>query len=328
MENDNMTMMAMYHDVYGAPDTLALREIARPRIGEREVLIRVQAAALHVGDCFSVRGTPFLMRLYSGLFRPKNGVPGFDVAGRVEAVGARVTRFEPGDQVFGACFGACAEFAATGEDQLAHAPANLPLEQAAALPTSALAALHGLRDAGKLQAGQKILINGAAGGVGSFAVQIARSLGAEVTGVCSTANLDLVRSIGAHHVIDYTREDFTERAGSYDLILDNIENRSLSEIRRALTPAGTLVLNSGTGASGLKMMVRLIKPLLLAPFVRHTLRRYLSRANHQDLVVLKELVESGKLRPVIDRRFSLAAIPEALHYIESGHARGKVLVTL
>ena len=320
-------MRAIVHDAYGPPELLELREIDRPILDEGGVLVRVHAAALHVGDSFALRGTPLPMRMMTGLLRPKYGVPGFDLAGQVEAVGSGVKRFKPGDEVFGVCNGSCAEYASTKEDLLAPKPANLRLEQAAALPTSALAALHGLRNAGKIRAGQKVLINGAAGGVGTFAVQIAKSFGAEVTGVCSTANVDLVRSLGADHVIDYTREDFT-RGGPYDLIFDNVENRSLSECRRALTPNGTLVLNSGTGARGIEMLARLLKPLVVSPFVRQNLRRFLSTPNHQDLLVLKDLVEAGKLRPVIDRTFPLSRTAEALRHIEDGHARGKVVVTV
>ena len=207
-------------------------------------------------------------------------------------------------------------------------PANLTLEEAAAIPTSALAALHALRDVGKVQPGQKVLINGASGGVGTFAVQIAKSFGAEVTGVCSTRNVDMVRSIGADHVIDYTQEDFTEGGPRYDLIFDNVENRSLKDCRRALSSNGTLILNSGTGARGIGFWVRLIKPLVLSPFVHQSLRRYLSVPNHKDLVVLKELVESGKIKPVIDKTYPLRETPAALVHIEAGHARGKVVITV
>jgi NADPH:quinone reductase-like Zn-dependent oxidoreductase len=321
-------MKAIVHDAYGPPELLELRDIDRPAIDDAEVLVRVHAAGLHVGDCFGVRGSPFAMRIVTGLLKPKKGIPGFDLAGQVDAVGKSVTRFKPGDEVFGACNGSCAEYASTAESQLALKPANLSLVEAAALPTSALAALHGLRDAGKIQAGQKVLINGASGGVGTFAVQIAKSFGAEVTGVCSTANVELVRSLGADYVIDYTREDFTLREGHYDLIFDNVENRSLAECRRALTPVGTLILNSGTGAQGIEMLIRLVKPLVVSPFVRQKLRRYLSTPNHEDLVVVKDLVESGKLRPVIERTYPLAKTAEALRHIETGHVRGKVVVTL
>ena len=321
-------MRAIVHDKYGSFDVLHIRDIDKPVAKNDEVLVRVRAAGLHVGDCFGVRGAPFAMRLVTGLIKPKHGVPGFDVAGRVEAVGTNVRQFRPGDEVFGACNGACAEYACAGQDKLALKPANLTFEEAAAVPTSALAALHALRDVGKVQSGQRVLINGASGGVGMFAVQIAKSFGAEVTGVCSTTNVDTVRSIGADHVIDYTRQDFTQGGKRYDLVFDNVENRSLSDCRRALTPGGTLILNSGTGPHGIGMLIRLVKPLVLSPFVRQDLRRYLSVPKHQDLVILKELVESGKLRPVIDRTYPLHETPAALGYIEGGHARGKVVITL
>lgn len=320
-------MKAIAHDAYGAFDVLSLRDVDKPVVKDSEVLVRVHAAGLHIGDCFGVRGAPFVMRLATGLFKPKPGIPGFDLAGRVEAVGSRVTQFRPADEVFGAGHGTCAEYASVAASTLARKPANLTFEQAAALPTSALAALHALRDVGKVRSGQKVLINGASGGVGTFAVQIGRAFGAEVTGVCSTANVDLVRSIGAHHVVDYTRQDFTRGDERYDLILDNVENRSLSECRRALRPGGTLILNSGTGATGMRMLLRLVKPLVLSPFVRQDLRRYLSMPNDRDLAVLKALVESGKLAPVIDRTYPLQEAPAALRYIESGRARGKVVVT-
>lgn len=321
-------MQAMFHDRYGAFDVLGLRELPRPAPAAGEVLVRVAAAGLHVGDCFGVRGEPWAMRMVSGLLRPKVGVPGFDVAGTVEAVGAGVTRLRPGDEVFGSSQGTCAEYVCAREDRLAPRPANLSLVQAAALPTSGLAALHGLRDAAKVRAGQSVLIVGASGGVGSFAVQVARALGAEVTGVCGPTNVELVRSIGAAHVIDYTREDFTAGPRRWDVILDNIEDRPLAACRRALTPDGTLVLNSGTGATGVRMMLRLLAPLVLAPFVRHTLRRFLSAPTTADLMVLRQLAESGQLAPVIDRTVALAEVPAALAYIEQGHARGKVVVTM
>jgi NADPH:quinone reductase-like Zn-dependent oxidoreductase len=322
------TMRAIVHDEYGPPDVLSVREIDKPVIKADQVLVRVHAAGLHVGDCFGVRGAPFPMRLASGLLKPRYGVPGFDVAGVVEAVGNSVTQFHPGDEVFGACRGACAEYASAGEDKLALKPTNLALEEAAAIPTSALAALHALRDAGKVEPGQRVLINGASGGVGTFAVQIAKSFGAHVTGVCGTTNVSMVRSIGADNVIDYTQEDFTQGGQTYDLVLDNVENRTLSDCRRVLTPGGTLIVNSGTGARGFRLLVRLVKPLVLSPFTRQTLRRYLSTPNHRDLVALKELVESGKLTPVIDRTYQLHETPAALRAIEAGHTRGKVVVVL
>jgi NADPH:quinone reductase-like Zn-dependent oxidoreductase len=321
-------MKAIVQDRYGSIEALEAREIARPEIGDGEVLVRVHAASLNIGVVFGVKGAPLPMRLESGLLRPKYGVPGYDFAGQVEAVGSGVEEFQPGDEVYGVGNGTCAEYARVPEDKLALKPAGLSYEEAAALPVSALAALHGLRDVGKLQPGQKVLINGASGGVGSFAVQIAKALGAEVTGVTSTSNVTLVRSLGADHVIDYTREDFTEGGPCYDLIFDNVENRPLRECRRALAPRGTLVLNSGTGARGLAMMVRLAQPFVLSPFTQQNLRRYLSHPNRADLTFLAELVEEGKLRPVIDTTYALADVPAALRQIETGHVRGKVVIAV
>lgn len=321
-------MKAIVSYTYGPPTVLEFKAVPKPTPKDDEVLVRVHAAGLHIGDCFAVRGSPFVLRLKTGLLKPKHPSPGFDVAGQAEAVGTNVKQFRPGDEVFGACNGACAEYVCVGMDKLALKPVNLTFEQAAAVPTSALAALHALRDVGKLQPGQKVLINGASGGVGTFAVQIAKAFGAEVTGVCSTANVDLVRSIGADQVIDYTQQDFTQGTKRYDLIFDNIENRSLSDCRRALTPSGTLILNSGTNAHGIAGLVRLVKPLVVSPFVRQNLRRYLSVPNHEDLDFLRELVEAGKLTPVIDRTYPLRETPAALGYIESGHVRGKVVITV
>jgi NADPH:quinone reductase-like Zn-dependent oxidoreductase len=320
-------MKAIVHDSYGSLDSLSVREIPRPAVKDDEVLVRVHAAGLHVGDCLAVRGSPFIVRLATGLLKPRRGIPGFDVAGEVELVGSRVTRFRPGDQVFGACEGSCAEYVSAGEDKLAVKPASWTPAEAAALPTSGLAALHALRDVGRVQPGHGVLINGASGGVGTLAVQIARTFEAEVTGVCSTRNVGLVRSLGADHVIDYTREDFTRGGRRYDVIFDNVENRSLSECRRALAPTGTLILNSGTGAHGLRMLVRLVKPLVVSPFVRQRLRRYLSTPNHADLEVLKGLVESGKLRVVVARTYPLHETAAALSEIEGGHVHGKLVVT-
>lgn len=321
-------MRAMICDTYGPLDGLGLRQIEKPWIRDDELRVRVHAAGLHIGDVFGVKGAPYLMRVVSGLFKPKYGVPGFDLAGRVESVGGRVTRFRAGDEVFGACHGSCAEFACASPDQLALKPSGLTFEQAAALTTSGLAALHALRDVAKVQPSHKVLINGASGGVGTFAVQIAKSYGADVTGVCSTKNVELVRSLGADHVIDYTREDFTEGPQRYDVILDNIENRSLSDCRRVLAPEGVLVLNSGTGATGFAMFARLVKPLLLAPFVRQNLRRYVSVPKHGDLVALAKLVESGAVKPVIDKVYALEEITAALTHVEAGRASGKVVLTV
>ncbi len=321
-------MHAIIHDRYGSPDHLRLRELATPAIGSDEVLIRTHAASLHPGDLFAVLGSPFPVRLATGLRRPKHGVPGFDVAGRVEAVGSTVAHLQPGDEVFGVGIGTCAELVRAKADVVIAKPESIGFKEAAAIPTSALAALHGLRDAGGLQAGQRLLVNGASGGVGSFAVQIGKILGAEVTGVCSTANVELVRSLGADRVVDYTREDFTAGPDRYDVILDNVENRPLSAVRRALTPGGTLVLNSGTGATGLRMLARLVWPLILSPFTSHRLRRFLSNPKRADLEWLAERAAEGSLRPVIGSTFALAETADALRLIESGHSRGKVAVTV
>jgi NADPH:quinone reductase-like Zn-dependent oxidoreductase len=321
-------MKAIVQDIYGPLESLQDRDIPTPDCREGTVLVKVRAAALHIGDVFAVTGSPLPMRLESGLLRPKHGVPGYDLAGHVETTGPGATRFRRGDAVFGYAKGTCAEYVCVAVDKLAEKPASVSFEEAAALPTSGLAALHGLRDAGRLQAGQTALVNGASGGVGSYAVQIAKALGAEVTGVTSTGNIELVRSLGADHVIDYRREDFTKGGRLYDLIFDNVENRSLAEVRRALKPDGTLVLNSGTGAKGFATLVRLARPLVLSPFVHQNLRRYLSRPNSSDLNLLKALVEEGKVKPLIDRTYPLADTAAALAYISGGHSRGKVVVSV
>jgi NADPH:quinone reductase-like Zn-dependent oxidoreductase len=319
---------AIIHDSYGPIESLERRDIEPPTIGDHEVLVRVHAAAVHIGDVFAIQGRPLLVRTATGLRRPKYGVPGLDLAGTVEATGPAVTRFAVGDAVFGEGAGTAAELVRAEEGRLVQKPAATPWLDAAAITTSGSAALHGLRDAGRLEAGQRVLIVGASGGVGTFAVQIAKAMGAHVTGVTSTGNVDLVRSLGADDVIDYTREDFTERRRAFDLIFDNIENRMLSAVRRALTPNGTLVLNSGTGSSGLRMLVRLVKPVLLSPFSSHTMRRYLSTPNHADLEVLKSMVEAGQVRPVICRTYPLDDTVEALRHVASGHARGKVVLAI
>lgn len=316
-------MKAIVQYNYGSPDFLGLKEIDKPVFKDNEVQVRVHAAALNAGDYFGMRGAPYLVRLSVGWPKPKNYVPGYDVAGHVEAVGKNVTRFQPGDEVFGACKSTCAEYVCSEADNFVPKPANLTLEQAAAVPTSALAALCGLRDAGKVQPGQKILINGASGGVGTFAVQIAKAFGAEVTGVCSTRNVDMVRSIGADQVIDYTREDFTQSGQRYDLILDQVANHSLSDCRRALTPQGIHIPNSGHGGLGY-----IIKAFLLSAFVRQQGRPFIAIPNNEDLGVLKELIESGKVTPVIDRTYPLSEVPEAMRYLDKGHARGKVVIAV
>ena len=316
-------MRAIVQNAYGSPAVLELKEIDRPVAGDDGVLVRVRAAALHAGDCFVLSGVPYLVRFVAGWPKPRNYVPGFDLAGHVEAVGAKVTLFRPGDEVFASCGRACAEYACGPESIFALKPANLTFEQAAAVPTSALAALHGLRDAGRVQPGQRVLVNGASGGVGTYAVQIAKVLGAEVTGVCSTRNVEMVRALGADHVIDYTREDFARSGKSYDLILDNVADRSFSECRRALTPGGLHIPNSGRAGMGY-----VAKAFLRSAVVRQQGRPFLSKPNHEDMVLLKRLVETGKVKPVIDRTYGLSETPEALGYVGQGHVPGKVVITI
>ncbi len=316
-------MKAIIQRDYGSSDVLELREIGAPVSGNDDVVVRVRAAALHAGDIFCMRGVPWAARISIGLPKPRNYVPGYDVAGIVETVGANVIGLQPGDEVFGACTGACAEYVCASAGQLAPKPASLTFEQAAAVPTSAVAALRGLRDAGKVQPGQQVLINGASGGVGTFAVQIAKALGAEVTGVCSTTNVDLVRSIGADHVIDYTREDFTRGNERYDLILDNVANHSLADCRRALTPTGIHLPNSGNAGMGF-----ILKAFALSAFVRRQGSPFLAVPKREDLVQLKEFIEAGNVTPVIDRTYALSKTPEAMGYVAEGHARGKVVIAV
>ena len=316
-------MKAIFQTGYGSPDNFELREIDKPAIKDYEVLVKVYAAALHAGDLFFMRGVPNMVRLAAGVPSPKNYIPGYDVAGQVEEVGKKVTQFQTGDEVFGSGQSTCAEQVCVKEKNILSKSANLTFEQAAAIPTSALSALHGLRDVGKVQQGQKVLINGASGGVGTYAVQIAKAFGAEVTGVCSTRNLDMVRSIGADHVIDYTQTDFTQSGQKYDLILDQVANHPLSACRRALTPQGTHIPNSGNSGMGY-----IIKALISSLFIGQQGRTYLSVPKNQDLVVLKELVESGKVKPVIDKTFPLSETSEAFRYLEEVHASGKVVITV
>jgi NADPH:quinone reductase-like Zn-dependent oxidoreductase len=323
-------MKAIVQDTYGAADVLELREIDQPVPTDDEVLVRVEAAGVDAGVWHLMTGLPYLVRLFGfGLRRPKVGVRGRDVAGRVEAVGRKVTRFRPGDAVFGICEGSFAEYACVREDKAAPKPASLTFEQAAAVPVSALTALQGLRDKGQVQPGQKVLIIGAAGGVGSFAVQLAKAFGAEVTGVASTTKADLVRSIGADDVVDYTRDDVADGARHWDLILDTAGRRTLSQLRRALTPRGTLVIVGGEGGGRwLGGTDRLLRALLLSPFVRQRLRGFVSTEGKEDIERLRELIEAGKLTPLIDRTYPLREAPEAIRYWGQGHARGKVVITV
>jgi NADPH:quinone reductase-like Zn-dependent oxidoreductase len=321
-------MKAIVQDKYGPPDVLKLREIDKPVVKDDQVLVRVHAAAVNIGDWHLLRGIPYIMRVGTGPFRPRHAVPGLDVAGKVEAVGEGVTQFRPGDEVFGWCKGAFAEHACALENNLLPKPASLSFEQSAAVGDSAFTALNAVRDQGRIRPGQAVLVNGASGGVGTFAVQIAKSFGANVTGVCSTRNVDLVRSVGADEVIDYTQEDFTQTGQRYDVMLDLVGSRSLSDCRRALTPRGTYVL-VGVAIMGRWFGVaRQIKVLSLSPFVRQRMRVFVVRHNRDDLVTLKELVEAGKLMPVIDRRYELREIPEALEHQGTGHAQGKIVIAV
>lgn len=321
--NTTDLMKAIVINAYGSPDVVELKEVTRPAIKDDEVLVRVHAASLNAGDVFALKGSPWLIRLTIGLNKPNNYILGWDMAGRVEAVGSRVTRFKPGDEVFASCQGSLAEYAHVAEDKLALKPANLTFEQAAAVPTAAVTALLGLRDAGQLQPGQKVLINGASGGVGTFAVQIAKVLGTEVTGVCSTRNVDLVRSLGADHVVDYTCADFTNNGWRYDLILDNVASRSFADLRRVLTPQGKIIPNSGHAGMGY-----VFKAFALSLVRREHGSMYVASPNGQTLATLKDFSEAGKITPVIDRTYPLSETPAAFQYLVNEHARGKVVISM
>ena len=324
-------MKAFVYEKYGPPDVLELREVAEPVVAADEVLIRVHAASVNPVDWHTMTGTPYLVRLEAGLRKPKREGLGVDFAGAVEAIGRDVTRFQPGDEVFGARSGAFAEYVCVREDRaVALKPANLTFEEAAAVPVAAISALQGLRDKGQIQPGQRVLINGASGGVGTFAVQIAKSFGAEVTGVCSTRNVDTARSIGADHVIDYTKEDFTKDGRRYDLLLDIAGNRSWSDYMRVLDEQASLVVVGGPKGN------RWIGPLSQAVKLRlrslagrrRVVAPFLAKIKREDLVVLQDLLETGAVTPVLDRHYSLSEVPEALRYLGEGHARGKVVVTV
>jgi len=326
----NMTMQAIVQDRYGtAPqDVLRLARIATPGLAADEVLVRVQAAGVDRGTWHLMAGQPYLMRMLGfGLRGPKNPVPGLDVAGTVAAVGANVTRFRPGDEVFGIARGSFAEYAAAAEGKLASKPAGLSFQQAATVAVSGLAALQGLRDAGRIQAGQKVLIIGASGGVDSYAVQLAKVFGAEVTGVCGTAKAGLVRSIGADHVIDYTQEDFADGRQRYDMILDIGGNSRLSRLRRALTPGGTLVIAGGEGAKWTGVG-RQLRALALSPLVRQRLTMYVSKHSQADLDMLRGLIEAGQVTPVLGGTYALAEAAQAIRHLQAGRARGKLAITI
>lgn len=326
-------MKAIVYSEYGSADVLKYEEIEKPVPKDDEVLIKVLAASVNPLDWRLMEGTPRFVRLFSGLSKPRLGRPGVDVAGEIEAVGSKVTQFKPGDKVFGACRGAFAEYACAAASKLVMKSGDVTFEQAASLNVAGLTALQGLRDKGKIQPGNKVLINGAAGGVGTFAVQIAKSFGANVTGVCSTKNVDLVRSIGADEVIDYPRQDFTTSDLTsnqrYDLILDCVGNHPFSECRRVLTPIGRFV---GVGAphdlSVMDLLGSMIKDSLLSIFSSQKAVMFIAKSSQADLTLLAELIATGKLKPVIERRYTLSEAPDAVRHMEEGHARGKVVITL
>lgn len=324
-------MRAIVYHEYGTPAVLELHDIERPVVKEGEVLVRVLAGAVNPGDWDLLRGKPYILRPMTGLRRPKNGVLGLAIAGRIEALGENVTTFEPGDEVYTELSrGGFAEYACVPAVALARKPSNLTFEQAAAVPVAGVTALQALRDTGRVESGQKVLINGASGGVGTFAVQIAKALGAEVTGVCSTTNVALVRSIGADHVIDYTQEDFAANGPRYDLIFDNVGNRSLSDYRRALIPKGTFIPNSNKGRGNLigGYLGRALQALVVSLFVPQRLRPMAATGSSEDLNVLTDLIEAGKVSPVIDRTYPLADTAKALEHYGEGHTRGKVVITV
>jgi NADPH:quinone reductase-like Zn-dependent oxidoreductase len=320
-------MKAIVCRKYGSPDVLELQEIDKPAVTDDGVLVRVRAASVNPLDSHLMRGRPFVGRFLFGLRKPKIKRPGRDVSGQVEAVGKNVTQFKPGDEVFGSCRGAFAEYVSASESTLAVKPDNVTFEQAASAPVAAYTALQGLRDKGRIQPGQKVLINGAAGGVGTFAVQVAKWLGAEVTGVCSTRKLEMVRSIGADRVIDYKQEDFANSGQRYDLIFDLVGNHSVSACRRVLNPKGVYILAgilSGWGMLG--FLAFPLKAFVLSRFVSQKMFMLMARPSQKDLAVISELMAAGTVRPVIDRRYRLSDVPEAIRYLEEGHARGKVVI--
>jgi NADPH:quinone reductase-like Zn-dependent oxidoreductase len=321
-------MKAIVYRCYGGPEVLQLEEVVKPMPEDDRVLVKVHAAALNAGDWRSMRGSPYLIRLMGeGLGSPKDIHMGVDYAGTVEAVGKNVTQFKPGDQVFGARSGALAEYVTVREDRaIVHKPPNVSFEQAASVTVAAITALQALRDHGGIQAGQKVLINGASGGVGTFAVQLAKSFGAEVTGVCSTRNVELVRSIGADDVVDYTQEDFTRNEQRYDLILDAVGNRSPSEHRRVLKPGGTLVVVGAGKGNWIEPFAGAIQTVVMSPFVDEELIFFVASLKQDDLRLIASLMQAGKVTSVIDRRYMLGEVPAAMAYLEAGHARGKVVV--
>ena len=322
-------MRAVTYHEYGSPDVLRYEELEKAVAGDDEVLIRVRAASVNPLDWHFIRGIPYFLRIPAGLRKPKDSRLGVDVAGEVEAVGRKATEFKSGDEVFGSCRGAFAEYACASRSVLVTKPNNVTFEQAASVSVAACTALQGLRDKGQIQPGQKVLINGAAGGVGTFAVQLAKSFGADVTGVCSTRNVDMVRSIGADRVIDYTREDFTKSGQRYDLIFDTVGNHSLVACRRALKANGVYIEVGGrSGSWMIGLFARAIAAPVLSWFVSQKFFMVLARVNRQDLTIMRELMASGKVTPVIDRCYMLSEVPDAIRYLEEGHARGKIVITV
>ncbi len=321
-------MKAIIQHGYGSTDVLAFEEVETPEPGDDEVLVRVLAAGVNTGDWHLLRGVPYLVRLMFGLRRPRNGVPGMDIAGRVEAVGGKVEGLRPGDEVFGWCDGAFAEYASAPASNLLPKPAGLGFEEAAAIGDSALTALQAVRDKGRVDPGQRVLVIGASGGVGSFVVQIARAFGAHVTGVCSTQSMDVVREIGADEVIDYTREDFADGERRYDVIFDLVGNRSLADCRRALTPRGTYVVIGVHDVGRWFGMSRQAKALVSSLFLRQRMRILIAKHTREDLEVIKSMAEEGKIVPVIDRRYRLEQVPDALRHQGEGHGTGKSVVVV
>jgi NADPH:quinone reductase-like Zn-dependent oxidoreductase len=322
-------MKAIVYCDYGPPDVLRVEDVAKPSPNDDQVLIKVRAASVNPYEWHFMRGTPYIGRLMGmGLRKPKDTRLGVDVAGEVEAVGRNVTQFKPGDAVFGSAPGALAEYACSSERRLVMKPDNLTFEQAASVSIAAITALQALRDKGKLRPGQHVLINGASGGVGTFAVQIAKTFGAQVTGVCSTRNVELVRSLGADEVVDYTKEDFTSSPRRYDLIMDNVGNHSLSECRRALTPRGRYVMVGGQKGRWIAPLDRALSAAVLSWFVSQDMGMMMAHQDKDDLNILRDLMQAGKVTPVIDRTYTLSQVPEAMRYLEGGHARGKVVITM
>ncbi len=329
ISSTSLSMKAIVYRCYGSPDVLTYEDIEKPMPGDDEVLVKVHAASVNPLDWHYMRGSPYFIRLGSGVGAPKDIRLGVDFAGTVEAVGKDVERFKPGDKVFGGANGAFAEYVTVRDSRaLAMKPANITFEQAASVPIAAITALQALRDKGKIKTGHRVLINGASGGVGTFAVQIAKSFGAEVTGVCSTRNVEMVRSIGADHVFDYKKENYTESGKQYDLIIDNVGNHSLLANRRVLSPEGVLVIVGGAGGNWLGPLIRPIKALLLSPFVGQEFVLILAQLRQEDLAILGDLMQAGTVTPVIDRSYRLSEVAAAIRYSEEGHARGKIVVAL